>query len=41
MRVRRIPTIAVATLGLLLTACPGQQPDTRSPPASGGVTAGP
>ena len=39
MRVRRIPTIAVATLGLLLTACPGQQPDTRSPPASGGMPA--
>ncbi|MEV0090895.1 fibronectin type III domain-containing protein [Streptomyces sp. NPDC050738] len=36
---RRIPTTAVAALGLLLAACSAKQPDTQSPPAPGGVTA--
>ena len=36
---RRIPAIAAAALGLLLTACSGQRPDTQAPPAPGGVTA--
>jgi chitodextrinase len=38
MRVRRIPILAAAALGLLLTACSGTRPDTQAPPAPGKVT---